>query len=97
MFNAAGNPLGIEWVSADENRSQDFLNERNGAVLGLAAPDSGNIGLAEAGNSFISFDANQDVLANNVIAERADDGEFRPDATENRFGLHCGDPHGDTL
>ena len=74
--------------------AKHVADEGDGAGLRFAAPDAGDAGLAEPHPAGSSSHAHQDVIADEVLAERTDDGQLRADLTENGLGLHCGDRHG---
>ena len=72
----AADPLGVERVGPEEDRRELLLDQGDRACLGLAAPDGGDAGLAQADAAGLVADAHQNILANEVLAQRADDGEF---------------------
>src|SRR5262249_25732078 len=90
-------PFRVEGIGANDQRGQDFVDQSHRTRLGFAAPNTGDAGLSQAGTAHVIRDADQYVLAGDMLAERADDGEIRLNLAGNRFGVDCGDSHGSSF
>src|SRR5262249_35828954 len=97
LLHAAADPFAVEGVGADDERGEDLADHGDGAGLGFAAPDGGDAGLAESDVAGLVSDADDDVVADDVLAQRRDDGDFAFDAALDGFGGDDGDRHGGLL
>ena len=83
--------LSWEGCTLDDDRLELLLDERDGSGLRFAAPDAGDAGLAQANASLIVAQPDEHILADKVLAQRADDGKLGLDLAVNRHGVESGD------
>src|SRR5262249_48839660 len=94
---ALPDPLGVEWIGADHKRGEHIVDQRDGTGLCLAAPDTGDARLAQPDVPGVVADADQDIVAADVFAEGANDGEVGMNVAGNRLGADGADWHGSSF